>query len=325
MKKFEDILGYNQSQLKNYLCNYLCGTGYKIFTDSGYIFAKGNIPVLLVAHMDTFGGQIPKTIIKEPTLDGIRIIAENSIVGGDDRCGVWMIMNIIKKVKCHVLFLEDEEMGCVGANKFALTEHIDYVKDNISFMIELDRRGKNDCVFYSNDNKEFVTYIEEKTGTKKAYGSMSDISKLMPKSCVAGVNLSCGYYKEHTKDEYVMVDEMNDMINRLIEYLSTETEFPKFKYVEKKYPLYGYSSYYGSNYYGNNYYGKTGKISNFSERALRSIKKLCLTVVLDDEFCEEGEDNRIDAIGANQAECWATLFLENEDLCASMITRFYFT
>ena len=96
MKKFEEILGYTQEALKSYLSNYLRGTGYKVDSGDGYVFAKGDVPVLLIAHMDTAHKEIPKTILRLPTPDGIKIAADDSLVGGDDRCGCWMIMNIIK-------------------------------------------------------------------------------------------------------------------------------------------------------------------------------------------------------------------------------------
>lgn len=322
MKRFEDILGMSQKSLKDYLCSFLCGIGYSITTGDGYVFAKGDVPVLLIAHMDTVKGEIPKTIIKEPTLEGIRMIAENSLIGGDDRCGVWMIMNIIKKVKCHVLFLEDEEIGCVGARKFTKTNNIDYVKENISFMIELDRRGSNDCVYYSNDNRDFVKYIEEKTGTKEAYGSMSDISTLMPATNVAGVNISCGYYKEHTHDEYIMLDEMNDIMQRLMNFLTSETEFPRYKYVAK-YRQMSFSDYKFSDYRfsGYDYYG----YKSLSKKAMRSLNELCLTVTLDSDMFDEGEDIEREACGKTQAECWANLFMENEELSFSMITDFFYS
>ena len=308
MKRFEDILRYDQTTMKDYLCNYLCGVGYKINSGDGYIFAKGDVPVLLVAHMDTYKKVIPKVVVEQMTTMGGRIVADNTIVGGDDRCGIWMIMNIIKQVKCHVLFLEDEEIGCVGAKKFArIEQYVDYIKDNISFMIELDRRGKNDCVYYSNDNQEFMSYIIEKTKTTKAYGSISDISVLMPATGIAGVNISCGYYNEHTTNEYIMLDEMNDVMERLISFLTTETGFPKFEYVASKSPLYGYY----------------GKPKTLAEKAIRTMQKLCLVVVLDPDYCE-GVEEELYVYGESVPECWAKMFIENEDLCFSMIVDYYF-
>lgn len=320
MKRFEEILTMTQDQLKSYLCNYLCGVGYKINSADGYIFAKGDIPVMLIAHMDTARNkEIPKTILKLPMDDGIKITADGTLIGGDDRCGVWMIMNIIKKVKCHVLFLEDEEIGCVGARKFTGSEHVKYVSENLSFMIELDRRGKNDCVFYSNDNRDFVKYIEEKVGAKEAVGTMSDISVIMPKTGVAGVNLSCGYYKEHTVDEYITVREMEDMMNRVRSFLESETEFPKYKYVERKYEYRQWN-------FGDYSFGKSWKKApKLNQKALKTLEELQLTVVLEDGWeTEEGIDLEYVAFGSSPAECWANLFLENEDLCFSMISDYYF-
>lgn len=311
MKKFEEILGFTQEQLKDYLSKYLCGVGYKITSGDGYVFAKGEVPVLLIAHMDTAcNKQIPKTIIKEPTPDGIRIIAEDSLVGGDDRCGCWMIMNIIKKAKCSVLFLEDEEIGCVGARKFSReTDHMDYIQKNISFMIELDRRGSNDCVFYSNDNREFINYISTATGTKEAIGSMSDISVLMPITKTAGVNLSCGYYKEHTKDEYVMVSEMEDMMNRVIKFLEGEDEFPAFEYQKKKYVFNGYDDW--------GWKRKDRRFAN--EKAIDELDDLTLYAYMKSDWEELYGTSEIKAIGRNKPECWALLFLENPELSFEMI------
>lgn len=326
MKRMEDILGMTQDQLKTYLSNYLCGTGYKINVDDGYVFAKGDVNVLLIAHMDTARKEIPSVVLKLPTENGIKICAENSLVGGDDRCGIWMIMNIIKNVRCHVLFLEDEEVGCIGARKFADSEHAKYVKENIAFMIELDRRGSNDCVFYSNDNRDFIKYIEEKTGTKESIGSMSDISIIMPETGVAGVNLSCGYYREHTKDEYIMVDEMNDMMWRVQKFLESETEFPIYEYVERKRTYTSYNAYkqwsIDDYAFGRAYQRKL----SLNDSALNSLKELRLTVSLDDGWVtDDGIDLEYEVTGSSPVECWAKMFLEHEDLSFSMIEDFYFS
>lgn len=328
MKRMEDILGMTQDQLKTYLSNYLCGTGYKINVADGYVFAKGDVNVLLIAHMDTARKEIPSVVLKLPTENGIKICAENSLIGGDDRCGVWMIMNIVKNVKCHVLFLEDEEIGCIGARKFADSEHAKYVKENIAFMIELDRRGSNDCVFYSNDNRDFIKYIEEKTGTKESIGSMSDISIIMPETGVAGVNLSCGYYREHTKDEYIMVDEMNDMMWRVQEFLESETEFPRYEYVERKRTYTSYNAYKQWSFddydFGTKYV--YDKRPTLAEKARNTLKELHLEVFLDEGYATEyGIDLEYEVTGSSPAECWANLFLKYEDLCFNMIDDYYFS
>lgn len=326
MKKFEEILGFTQEKLRSYLSNYLCGVGYKINTGDGYVFAKGDIPVLLIAHMDTAcNKQIPHTILKENTDQGIRLRADGTILGGDDRCGCWMIMNIIKKAKCSVLFLEDEEIGCVGARKFVKTEHVDYIKDNVSFMIELDRRGNNDCVFYSCDNREFVKYVEEKLGAKETLGSCSDISTLMPETKTAGVNLSCGYYREHTPDEYIMISEMEDMMERLINFLTSEEEFPAYEFIQKKYsyPTSSFGDLWARDSYGwnNGNYGKRNRRDNRypHEIALDDMDDLTLTCMMNEDYVELYGSDFVESVGTSKADCWARLFLENPEISFDMI------
>ena len=73
--------------------------------------------------------------------------------------------------KCHVLFCEDEEVGCVGAKKFTRGS----LRPQVNYIVELDRRGSNDAVFYRCDNPEFEDFITS-FGFETAGGSRSDIS-----------------------------------------------------------------------------------------------------------------------------------------------------
>lgn len=104
------------------------------------------------------------------------------------------------------MFTEDEEKGCVGAEKFAVSDYI--VNNDINYIIEIDRRGTNDCVFYSCDNQEFEKFIESTGYFKTAWGSVSDISTIAPALGVAAVNLSSGYFDEHTTRETINVEAL---------------------------------------------------------------------------------------------------------------------
>ena len=112
---FETILRLPQMELKKRLKAELKSRGYHITDKPGYLYAGGTIPVLLVAHMDTVHRQPVEHICY--SADGAVAMSPQGI-GGDDRCGVWMILQILRTAKCHVLFCEDEEVGCVGAKKF---------------------------------------------------------------------------------------------------------------------------------------------------------------------------------------------------------------
>ena len=122
--------------------------GCPVTDKPGYLYAEGTIPVLLAAHMDTVHRQPVEQICY--SADGAVAMSPQGI-GGDDRCGVWMILQILCTAKCHVLFCEDEEVGCVGAKKFTRGS----LRPQVNYIVELDRRGSNDAVFYRCDNPEF--------------------------------------------------------------------------------------------------------------------------------------------------------------------------
>ena len=243
-----------QKELKKLLEEKLLNSDYTdVVTGDGYIYAKGTVPVLLTAHMDT--------VHKEPVKDFYEYYDENKNqhiisspqgIGGDDRCGIYMILEIIKEHKCSILFCEDEETGGIGGKKFCKTDLINELKD-MKYLIELDRKGKNDAVFYDCENDDFTKFIENNTGYKEAYGSFSDISNLSPACKIASVNFSCGYYNAHTTSEYVIIEEMFNTIETVKKLLTIECE--QFEYIEKVYSSgnYGYYGYGGYGYNGYNY------------------------------------------------------------------------
>lgn len=225
MKTFVEICKMTQKEVKAYMREYLTSNGYKVESKDGYLYTKGNIPVLLVAHMDTVHRQLPAEI-KEAN----GRISSPQGIGGDDRCGIFIIMNLIKELKCSVVLTEDEETGGVGARKFANSQFIQHL--DVNYIVEFDRMNATDAVFYSCSNEEFTEFVTETTGFKEAYGSFSDISIIAPAAKTAAVNLSCGYYKAHTTDEYVVYDEMMDTIQAAKTLIQTESK--KFEYVAKR-------------------------------------------------------------------------------------------
>ena len=239
-KQFVDICKRNQKSLKRYLVGKLEKAYKNVLVGDGYIFTKGDIPVLLTAHMDTVHKECVKEFHEE---NGI--IKSPQGIGGDDRCGIYMILKLIEKgFKPYIVFCEDEEIGGVGSNKFAKTELIEELKA-CKYLIELDRANSNDAVYYDCGNKEFKAFISETIGYKEAIGSFSDISHLSPACDRASVNLSCGYYKAHTTDEYVVLSEMENTIDKVAELLSIDyTKMEAFDYQV----CFDYSSFYDDFY-----------------------------------------------------------------------------
>ena len=225
-KEFEKICRMSQKSLKNYLKQKLCREYGNVIVGDGYLYAKGNFPVLLVAHLDTVHRKLPSIFVYDQTQD---IISSPQGIGGDDRAGVYMIMEIIKMFNCSVLFTEDEEIGGIGASKFVKT---DFVKEmDVNYIIEFDRMNSNDAVFYSCANEEFEEFIT-KDFYKTNYGTYSDICDIAPVVGCAAVNLSCGYHKPHTTDEYVVLSEMENSIKAACDILARTNTDDKFDYVE---------------------------------------------------------------------------------------------
>lgn len=230
IKEFAYICKLTQKELKKYVSKELSKTHKKIINNDGFIFAKGSFPVLLVAHLDTVHSKIPSKIYYDKEQDHLYC---HEGIGGDDRCGVFMILEIIKEYNCSVLFCEDEEIGTIGATKFVKSNASKELTD-INYIIELDRRGNNDAVFYNCDNKEFEKFITS-NHYKTEEGSYSDISIIAPHLKIAAVNLSCGYYNAHTKNEFVKIREMNENIKKVCEILQKTKKEDKYEYIEKEF------------------------------------------------------------------------------------------
>jgi hypothetical protein len=251
---FEKICKLSQKQLKNYVVKRLSKKYDNVISEDGYVYAQGTFPVLLVAHLDTVHENAPNPILYDVEND---TYSSPNGIGGDDRCGVFMILEIMQRYNCSILFCEDEEIGGVGARKFIKS---DLAKDlTFNYIIEFDRRGYNDAVFYDCENDEFETFITQNF-YKTAYGSFSDISVIAPFLGCAAVNLSCGYYAAHTKEEYVVYPEMMRSIKEACGILERTTEEDVFEYVEstyskyyKNYGYYGSGGYYSGSSFG--YYG----------------------------------------------------------------------
>ena len=230
MKTFEELCKMSQVELKAYLTEYMESKYGDVTAGDGYVYAKGNFPVMLVAHMDTVHKELVQQIVYT---DKGNIISSPQGIGGDDRCGIYMILKIIENYNCSVLFAEDEELGCVGSQKFikAISKN-EVDAPAVNYLIELDRKGDKDAVFYECDNPEFENFIFEDEGWKLAFGTYTDITELAPALGVAAVNFSCGYYSAHTTKEYVVISEMEANIEKVKKLLERTTENDWFEYIE---------------------------------------------------------------------------------------------
>lgn len=309
-QKFVDLCKLSQADLKEELITWgnkwysgvdergigICG--------NGYLYIRGNIPVVLTAHMDT----VHKELVKDFYEYKNNIISSPQGIGGDDRCGIYMIQQIVEttNLRPYIIFCEDEEIGGVGSNKFIKTHYFNELKD-ILFYIELDRANAEDLVFYDDDNEEFHKWCAEVTGYKEAYGSFSDISHFCPESKISGVNISCGYYNAHTTSEYVVMSEMENSIKATIKLIEKGVEENKqFEYVDT------FRSWNCNDYYNQYVFGCNTTASNYN--GIEGKTWVFYANEYQDEYTAEAESFE-EAVGI--------LLMSNPELCWAEIEDYY--
>lgn len=231
---FYQIFQVNQFDLKRFLIKELDKYYTNIIIKPKYIIAEGNIPVVLMSHMDTVFLKPPVNIYYDSR---VNVMWSPEGLGADDRAGIFSIIKLLRRGYLpSIIFTTDEELGCLGAKK--LIKDITNPIVPVNFIIELDRRGEQDCVFYNCNNPEFQEYIES-FGFLFNVGSYSDISIICPDWGIAGVNLSIGYEDEHSKQETLNITNMFNTIEKVSKILDEakdgKTELYKFIPAEDAY------------------------------------------------------------------------------------------
>lgn len=230
MKKYVPYFKASEEALFTMLEEDLVKSSYTEFVKGkGFLYAKGSLPVLLIAHVDTVHYKLPEHIFFDHTH---QVMWSPAGLGADDRAGICGILEVLSRgYKPHVLFLDGEEKGGIGAKEAVKI----LMAPDVHYMIELDRKGSTDAVFYSCNVDKFIKYIES-FGYVKSTGSFSDISILAPTWKICGVNLSIGYYNAHRDTEYLCVNEMRTTVRKVCAMLKNIPKTP-FVYQEKVYRL----------------------------------------------------------------------------------------
>ena len=313
IKRFGDICIKTQKELKRYLYSVLSSNGYKPVCEDGFIYAKGELPYLVTAHMDTVHKKQCDRYSVHMHKGKHRIQSKDGI-GGDDRCGIYMIVRmVLDGYRPSILFCEDEEIGSIGAGKFCKTDYINNL--GVHYMIELDRANSRDAVFYDCDNKEFTDYILTNSGYEEAIGSWSDICELSEASGIASVNFSCGYYKAHTPQEYVIFEEMQNTLKMVEELLRLECE--DFEYIPAvHYATRLYKS--GDEWYEEYFrclYGDKKKEITGMEIVYNNYKAVNNTYYPEEDVEWVG--------GTSERECFGEFFMLHPNTCFSDVLDWY--
>jgi hypothetical protein len=228
------------------------GKDYLLFLpDSGKI--KSN--VVLIAHVDTVFDEIKawdsethsfirklNTSEKEIFFDAKQgVFWSPDGLGADDRAGVYAVMQIFFSMRGQpdqpvVLLTNGEESGGTGAREAA---HSLSILRQCNFLLEIDRRGKDEVVYYNDDTLSFRAFIES-FGFTESIGSFSDISIIAPALNLCSANISAGYFSEHDEIEHLYVSYLHQTIEKakriLHENMINSRQFilPKLSKKQKK-------------------------------------------------------------------------------------------
>lgn len=215
-----DIIMYCMSELEK--------QGYTPEFDGKNIYAKGTFPVLLAAHMDTWFTEPIKKIVQ----DGTKLSSPQGI-GGDDRCGIYMVLELIKEFHCSVLLSTYEEVfeSYSGSMYDFISSRYRPESLDVDYIMEFDEPGKDGVVYYEVGNRSFEKFIEEDGYFKRRDSDgQTDIRFITVAYNIAGVNIPCGYYCNHFEEEYINYDETEVSLYYARKILK-RTEHKKYEYL----------------------------------------------------------------------------------------------
>lgn len=220
-----------------------------ISDEAGNIYiTKGdadNYPCV-VAHLDTVHKLIAPDEYHVVEVDG-RVFAMNTTtmdftgVGGDDKCGIYIALYCLEYFKnIKVAFFVDEEMGCLGSAKADMT----FFEDT-SYVIQGDRQGYQDVVTTIMGvemtsrafNESIAPYVEGYSKDFCVRGGMTDVYQLKLNDLkVSCINLSCGYYRPHMPNEFILLEDLYDTRDFAVSVINALGDIPyPHTYIPKTY------------------------------------------------------------------------------------------
>lgn len=198
-----------------------------VYATKGEFSSKDLYYPCVVAHTDTVHS-LTKINVKEEMLFNAQNVLKKSFkgydnfgnptgIGGDDKCGVFACLKLLKKLPyLKAAFFVSEETGCHGsraANK-------DFF-ENVGYAIQFDAPENwmvtEKCfgeVLFDRNSKFFEScndvllknmVVKDMEYMTHPYTDVYALKKQFDFSCI---NFSIGYYNYHTRNEYVVIEDV---------------------------------------------------------------------------------------------------------------------
>lgn len=181
--------------------------------DNLFVTVPGDDSTLFSCHTDTVHRTSGRQQVIYDAELGIAYKDDEDPLGGDDTCGVWILLEMIKaQIPGTYAFHYGEERGCIGSHAMA--------KENEKWLaqfdraIAFDRRGTTSVITHQRGDRccsgLFAAALAQQLGTDwklddtGIYTDTASYMDIIPEC----TNLSVGYQNEHTPDEQVDVHHL---------------------------------------------------------------------------------------------------------------------
>lgn len=170
----------------------------------------GESTTCFTSHTDTVDNKTGKNVLIQE--NGYLKVSGGGVLGADCGTGMYIMMRmILAEVPGLYVFFSTEEQGRIGSQKFEMPAHINRC-------ISFDRKGTNNLITTQSGEKgcsdEFANhfiahfnlpFVKDPTGS---YTDSYTFFDTVPEC----INLSVGYYYQHTKSECQDVQFAEDMV-----------------------------------------------------------------------------------------------------------------
>jgi len=208
----------------DFVCKYLDDNNIPYNKDkNNNIWSLNNIGrPLLSAHLDTVQDSDDYALAGFAKIKG-NILRSYGVLGGDDKAGIYAILHVLnERPDVNFVFFVEEEIGGSNGSTYWTKMNGKEVEENVPWSIVIDRRGNSDILCYDHfgtyGTEEFqnaLLSVGKKYGLSSTHGSVSDADKL--KYHISSANISAGYYNPHSKNEFVYIPDLMNIVDFLID------------------------------------------------------------------------------------------------------------
>lgn len=180
-------------------------------------------------RMDDFGHITAWRKYLDCDENGTQEKIKRDVLGADDAAGIYIMLRMIEEsIPGTYVFHADEEIGCVGSRKLAdIPYSIDGydLEEDFTHAIAFDRKGTNHLIWKQISERMCSDECVDELMDRLNLGTILDyrsVEGMVTDTAMYGdlvpecINLSVGYYNEHTDEEYLDFVHVENLIEVIL-------------------------------------------------------------------------------------------------------------